>query len=119
MAAQQSLKQLGLWQSLQRRLARGNNVAQTFQLIVTGNCQAGFAALSQTHAIKTDFALHYGLVPQALYQPLIQSAVLLQHGAANPTAVAYLNFLGSKQAQDIIQQDGYSIPYYQDLRNRD
>jgi molybdate transport system substrate-binding protein len=51
-------------------------------------------------------------VPQAYYQPIEQQAILLQRGAANEAAMAWMDFLQSGTAITIIQSYGY------DLNNR-
>ena len=46
-AAQQILENLGLWDSIKSRIVQGENIAQTFQFISTGNAELGFISLSQ------------------------------------------------------------------------
>ena len=47
MAAEQTLKKLGLWESLKDRMVQGENIGQTFQFVFSKNAQLGFVALSQ------------------------------------------------------------------------
>ncbi len=117
-AAAAVLSALGLNQSLDARLIHGNNIGQTFQFIVTGNVESGFVALSQIiqyqrtqlNRQQQASSLQHWLVPEALYQPLLQRATLLQKSATNQAALAFMAFLQTPQAQDIILGDGYSIP---------
>src|SRR5690606_10793285 len=46
-AAIQVLDRLGLGQALAPRLVQGENIAQTFQFVQSGNAELGFVALSQ------------------------------------------------------------------------
>jgi len=48
----------------------------------------------------------YWQVPQRLYTPIDQQAILLSE---NPVARAFLDFLGSEEAQAIIRQGGYQV----------
>lgn len=48
------------------------------------------------------------VVPQDLYQPIRQDAVLLKTGSNNPAAIAFLAFLQSDAAIEIIQKYGYA-----------
>ncbi|RKZ91942.1 MAG: molybdate ABC transporter substrate-binding protein, partial [Gammaproteobacteria bacterium] len=45
-AAQQVLKKLGLWNKLQGRMVRGENIGQAFQFVKSGNARLGFVAFS-------------------------------------------------------------------------
>jgi len=49
-------------------------------------------------------------VPQTLYAPIKQNAVLLTLGAANPAAKALLAYLTSAPAKAIIKKYGYDLP---------
>ena len=46
-AAIETLKALKLYEALQPKIVQGNNIAQTFQFVDTGNAELGFVALSQ------------------------------------------------------------------------
>ena len=47
------------------------------------------------------------LVPQNLYQPIRQDAVLLKKGADNPAATGFIDFLKGPEARAIIEKYGY------------
>lgn len=109
LAAQQALSGLALWDPLKPKLVRGESVAQAFQFVASGNAQAGFVALSQLQ-VWPDKSGSTWLVPQSLYQPITQQAVLLARGKDNPAAHAWLRFLRNDQATAIIERFGYSVP---------
>lgn len=108
LAAKQTLEHLGLWKTLESRLVRGESIAQTFQFVATGNAKAGFVALAQ---LRDD---HQGgarwEVPNTHHEPIAQQAILLDRGRSNEAARAWLKFLVSAEAQDIIREYGYDIP---------
>ncbi len=106
LAAKQVLSHLGHWQTLQDKLVHGNSITQTFQFVVSRNAQAGFVALSQVTA-WTGGAGTLWTVPQAYYQPIDQQAILLNRGAGNEAAEAWMNFLKSDAAIAIIRRHGY------------
>lgn len=87
------------------KLIQGDSVVQTFQFVTTGNVDAGFVALAQVLGVPQ---ANYWLVPQSLYSPLKQDAVMLTRGQDNPAARAFLQFLQSETARQIIQESGYS-----------
>lgn len=108
LAARQTLENLGLRAALEGKLVRGESIAQTFQFVATGNAKTGFVALAQ---LRDD---HDGgarwEVPDTYHAPIAQQAILLERGRDNEAARAWLEFLSSREAQDIIRQYGYDIP---------
>lgn len=103
-AAVESLKALKLYETLQPKIVQGTNITQTFQFIDTGNAELGFIALAQLFGNPGGSRW---LVPQALYTPIRQDAVLLKKGAANEAATAFLSFLKGPEARAIIARYGY------------
>ncbi|MDA8092714.1 MAG: molybdate ABC transporter substrate-binding protein [Betaproteobacteria bacterium] len=106
-AARQVLAGLGLWHRLAGRIVDGENVGQTFQFVASGNAELGFVALAQVRAEAGAYHGSYWQVPQTLYRPLRQQAVLLTAGAGNPAAVAFYRFLRSAPARSVIEAAGY------------
>lgn len=102
-AAQAVIHRLGLQQQLQGKIISGENVAQTYQFVASGNAELGFLALSQVMAYKDE----YWLVPEDWYPPIEQQAVLLKRAKDNLAAKDFLQFLQSKWAQEIIHAMGY------------
>jgi len=107
-AAEETLRALGRWDALQARLVRGNNIGATFAMAATGNAELAFVALSQAQTFDGPGA--YVLVPDDLYAPIRQDAVLLTHAADNPAARAFLEFLGGAEARAIVESFGYRAP---------
>jgi molybdate transport system substrate-binding protein len=108
-ATVETLTKLGLLQRLQPRFVQGENIAQTYQFVATGNAQLGFLALSQ---VQTDGRVARGsawLVPSHLHQPIRQDAVMLLPGKDQPAAVALTSYLRADKARDIIRSYGYDI----------
>lgn len=103
-AAQEVLQARGLWDGLQRRMVRGENIGQTFQFVKSGNAELGFVAYSQVKRPDQPPAGSYWEIPQALYAPIEQQAVLLKDSAA---ARAFLEFLKGDAALAIIGIYGY------------
>lgn len=108
LAARQTLENFGLWPTLESRLVRGESIAQTFQFVATGNAKAGFVALAQLRDNQNGGARWE--VPDIYHEPIAQQAILLERGRDNDAARAWLDFLASGEAQDIIRQYGYDIP---------
>jgi molybdate transport system substrate-binding protein len=108
-AAVETLGKLGLLGSIEAKFVQGENIAQTYQFISTGNAELGFVALSQ---IVEDGKLKRGsawIVPASLHSPIRQDAVVLVKGKGNPAAAALLTFLKSDKARAVIQAYGYKL----------
>jgi molybdate transport system substrate-binding protein len=103
-AAVATMKKLGDYDAVQARIVQGNNIAQTYQFVATGNAELGFVALSQ--AVQQEGGSRW-LVPQDLYPVIAQDAVLLKRGADNPAATAFLDFLKGPEAAKVIARFGY------------
>ena len=89
-AAIETLQAMGLLGSLQGKFVQGENIAQAFQFVQTGNAELGFVALSQ---VWKDGRLASGsgwVIPAGQHQPIRQDAVLLSRASGNPAARALL-----------------------------
>ncbi len=103
-AAVQTMRALGVYDALARKIVFGSNVAQAYQFVETGNAEVGFVALSQV-------ARHAGgsrwIVPDDLHAPIAQDAVLLERGAHDEAARAFLDFLKGPAARAVLEAYGY------------
>lgn len=104
-AAEQALRRLGLWDTLQPRIVRGENIGQAFAHVQSGNAELGFVAWSQLAGRAQQGSTW--MVPQDHYEPIEQQAVLLKDSDA---ARAFLAFLRSEVAVAVIRAHGYSLP---------
>jgi len=110
-AAKQVLDKLGLWQTLQGKIVRGNNANQAYQFTATGNAELGFIAFSHyQEAIQKNSRGSHWQVPATFYDPIQQGAVLLKTGENQPAAKAFITFLRSASAQQMIKELGYVVP---------
>lgn len=108
-AATQVMEKLEIAAALQPRLVQGENIAQTFQFVSTGNAQLGFVALSQ---VMVDGKIAKGSawqVPAQLHDPIRQDAVLLSTGKDSAAAAALMQYLRGEKARTIIKSYGYSF----------
>ena len=109
-AAEDTLRALGLYESVQARFITGENIGQTHQFIASGNVPLGFVALSQVYALPADKRGSFWIVPEQLHEPIDQEAVLLKTAQDNAAARAFLEYLKSPAAQAIIRKYGYGLP---------
>lgn len=105
-AAVAVIEALGLTEALTPKYVTGENITQTLQFVDSGSAELGFVALSQVIGKGGS----QWLPPADLYPAIIQDAVLLKTGEANPSAAAFLEYLKSDEAVAIIEAAGYEVP---------
>ncbi len=105
-AAIETMKALKLYDALEPKIVQGATITQAFQFADTSNAEFGFVALSQVINISGGSRW---LVPQTLYTPILQDAVLLSKGAENRVAKAFLAFLKGAEARAVIERYGYGL----------
>jgi molybdate transport system substrate-binding protein len=107
--AQAVLSKLGLWQSFNERaaLVLGASVTQAYQFVASGNALCGFVAYAQVLEGKKPGSVWH--VPQSMYAPLLQEAVLLKQGEAKRAARDLLAWLKDDEAvSSLLRAAGYA-----------
>jgi len=107
LAAAQVLHTLHQEQAQPQRIF-GENIAQTFQFVGTGNVQAGLVALSQILSQSIPES-DYWLIPAHYHEPILQQSVLLKTAAKHPLAQQFYAYLYSDAAKEIIRKHGYGV----------
>lgn len=106
-AALQVLDALGVRAAWTPRLVQGENIAQAWQFVASGNVALGLVARSQVEAGARRADGSGWLVPASLHAPIRQDVVLLARGRDRPAARALLEFLRGPEARRIIVAHGY------------
>ncbi len=106
-AAVEVIEKLRLTGALQPKLVQGENVAQTYQFVATGNADLGFVALSQVYLDGKLKAGSGWIVPANFHAPIRQDAVILSGAGNDPAARSLVEFLKSEKARAIIRSHGY------------
>lgn len=109
-AARAALVQAGIWDRVQSRVVVAENIAQAAQFVDTGTAEAGLVSASLL--MRPEFR-ERGVrepVPPASYPPILQGAILTRSGATNPAARAFLQFMGSDKARDLLARSGLTPP---------
>lgn len=109
-AAKETLEKLTMWNAMQRKLVKGENVTQTYQFVASENAELGFVTLSQ---IMHDGKVNTGswwLVPVEMHKPIRQGAVMLTAAKDKEASHAFLMFLKGKKATAIMHGFGYELP---------
>lgn len=103
-AAVEAMQNLGVYAPMQPKIVLGDNIAQAYQFIDTGNAELGLISLSQVVSVQGGSRWP---VPEHLYTPIRQDAVLTKAGANSDPAKAFLAFLKGPEATAILEKYGY------------
>lgn len=109
LAAMQVLDKLGLSEAVKAKLVEGQNITQAHQFVSTGNAELGFVALSQVYKDGQVSSGSAWIVPDTMYDPIKQDAVMLKQGANNPAAAALVEYLKGPEAAKVIKSFGYKL----------
>jgi len=104
-AARDVLMRVGAWDLLQDRIVRGQNIGQTFALVESGNADLGFVALSQ--ALTYEGGGSWAAVPEEYHAPVRQDAIVLGRGRSKASVAAFVEYLRSDRAREVIGRFGY------------
>lgn len=120
----QNNPEYNLREKLARKIVRGENIAQAWQFVVSGNAELGFIAKSQLILAGREHDGSYWNIPHTLYPPIEQMAVIItppftaaaaSDNASRKTqttktiaAEAFMQFLRSDEAKAVIHQHGYN-----------
>ena len=106
-ATKETLVSMKLWQDMNEKLVRGENIAQAFQFISSGNAELGFVSFSQLMSPNFSVRGSFWEVPQSLYNPIEQQAVLLTDSSLGRD---FMSFVQTDKALNIISKFGYDLP---------
>lgn len=109
MRAKEALLASGVWPKIEHKLVYGENIAQTAQMAESGAADVAIIALSL--ALFPRLAERgYVLIDESLHQPLTQGYVITRHGADNPLAEQFAQFMKTDTAHRIMQHYGFIMP---------
>jgi molybdate transport system substrate-binding protein len=106
-ASIETLEVLGLKTAIEPKLVMGENIAQTYQFVDTGNADIGFVALSQVMEGGKLIKGSGWIVPSEMHAPINQDALILNRGKDNPAVTELFAYLKGEKAEAIIHDFGY------------
>ncbi len=108
-AAEETLAYFNKTEQTRSRWIRGENIAQTFQFVETGNADLGFVAMSQVSS-DGEFIRGQGwVVPSDSHKPIRQDVVQIKHESECEACSLFLDFMRSPRVADIVQAYGYRV----------
>ena len=105
-AARQFLESQGQWEDYLGLRVMGENVGQAYRFARSGHAAMALVSQAQVEA-DPDAGGSRWLVPRTWHTPLVMEAVLL---VDTKETRAFLEFLGSEVARQLLSADGYELP---------
>ncbi|MFA6904261.1 MAG: molybdate ABC transporter substrate-binding protein [Gallionellaceae bacterium] len=109
-ATRETLTKLTMWNAMQKKLKKGDDVTQAYQLAANESADMAFVALSQVMRDGKVATGSWWLVPPELHNPIRQSAVLLSGSKEQAAAQALLAFMRSEKGKAVMRGFGYEVP---------
>ncbi len=104
--AKAALSALGVWDAVQPKVARAENVRAALALVARG--EAAFGIVYVTDAMAEPKVKAVGVFPAATHDPILYPAALTR--TATPEAAAFLTFLKGAAAGAIFAKAGFGKP---------
>ena len=101
-----ALEHLGVWASVQTRIARAENVRAALALVSRG--EAPFGVVYQTDAAADPKVKVVGFFPEDTHPPITYPIAAVAASTA-PTTAAYLEFLRSPAAKQYFERQGFTV----------
>jgi len=101
-----ALEHLGVWSSVQARIARAENVRAALALVSRG--EAPFGIVYQTDAATDPKVKVVGFFPEDTHPPIVYPIAAIA-GSTAPTTAAYLEFLRSPTARPLFEKQGFTV----------
>lgn len=109
-AAEAALRDAGVWNDVSRKLALGQNVAQTAQFVQSGAADAGIIAKSFAVAPAMRAAGRFWEIPEKAYPRLAQGGLVLPWAASREGAVRLRDYLLSDEGRQVLAAHGFGLP---------
>lgn len=104
--AKAALETLGVWASVEGRLAQAENVRAALKFVAAGEAPLGI--VYQTDARAEASVKVLGVFPDSTHPAIIYPAAVLAE-STNPVAANFLSFLQSKRAAEIFTKQGFAM----------
>ena len=101
-----ALEKLGVWASVEPKVARADNVRAALRLVAAGETPLGI--VYATDAAAEPKVRIVDAFPAGSYPPIIYP-VAVTAGSKNPAAARYLAFLQTAEARTIFEKHGFTV----------
>jgi len=109
-AAVAAMTKQGIYDNLTDKLVFGENISQATQFVESGNADVGIIALSLAMAPAMADKGRYFEIPQDMYPPLDQGAIVIKASPKKDQAKQFLAFLKTPESVALMQRYGFKLP---------
>jgi molybdate transport system substrate-binding protein len=109
-AAIAALRHAQLYEQVEGKLVRGENISQAAQFVQSGNAEAGIMALSLALSPALKMTGSYVAIPDDFYPPIQQAAVVVARTHSRTTAHRFLDFLKTAETVRLLESFGFVLP---------
>jgi len=106
LAAVEALQSAGVYNQVEPKLVRGENIVETLQFIETGNAEAGIVARS----ISDRSGGRWMVIDSSLYRPIDQAICVVGSSRRQELARSFVEFLATQGAIDTLKRYGFTTP---------
>lgn len=106
-AAQEALRDVGVWKTIEPRIVYGENVRQTLQFAETGNAEVAVVALA---LVANDEDNPWTAIDERHHRPLEQALVICEGGQHRSGGEAFATFVGSDEGRAVMRRHGFLLP---------
>lgn len=112
-ATQEVLLSLSVLDSVKPKLVFGESISQVNQFVMSTSADLGFTSLSSVKAPETQNLGNWTRIEEGLYTPISQAAIAVKASNSESSSIkatAFIAYLSSTRAQEILLKHGYSLP---------
>lgn len=101
-----ALESLGVWASVENRIAQAENVRAALKLVATGEAALGIVYATDAHAEKGVKVI--GTFPEDSHPPIVYPAAITAE-SKNADADAFLKYIQSAKARELFEAQGFTF----------
>jgi molybdate transport system substrate-binding protein len=101
-----ALEKLGVWPSVEAKVAGAENVRAALLLVSKG--EAPYGIVYQTDAIADSGVKMVGIFPEDSHPPIVYP-IAITADSTNPEAQAYVDFAKSEKAEAVFKAQGFTV----------
>lgn len=105
--AQELLTKQGLWEGLQSKIVRAENVRAALAVVEAGNADAGI--VYETDARTTHTLIIAVTIPPEQSPKIVYPMAVVASTRERPEAIKFMQFLKSKEATDLFRAAGFGV----------
>lgn len=107
----QALKKAGIYDAIKDKIVYGESISQVNQYLLSGAADVAFTAKSVVKAPGLTGKGDWTEIPDVLYSPISQGAIILKHAkqSRQEAAKAFYQFLTAPEGKSIFNAYGYTI----------